>query len=381
MAIRSLILILGFSFLTLACSEATPPSMPTIEVVVTPAAMLPYQPRGSFVGRLEAQENVSIQARVSGYLIQRTFKDGQIVNKGDELYVIDPAPFEASLAEAEAEVDRVEARVAVAGRNYARGKQLVESGTISASQMDELEGTDLEAKAALKAATATRDNAKINLSYSRIVAPIDGQIGRSSFNVGDLVSPESGVLTTLVNTNAMQAVFSIDEKLLLEVRNRRLNESLPNPTEQVEVLIELSDGTLYPHKGHVDFLDNRVNEGTGTIEIRATIPNPDNLLGHGQYVRVVVQEIAVNDVLMVPQATIQSDQVGDYVLTVNDENKVQRKNVELGDRVEQYIIISQGLETGENVILQGLQKVKVGQTVNVKQLNNNPASVNDSPQA
>jgi membrane fusion protein (multidrug efflux system) len=335
-------------------------------VVVTDVQLLPYQRRNSYVGRLEAAQDVTIQAKVSGYLKQRFFAEGQHISKGAKLYAIDPATFEASKEQAEAEIESGKAKVKVATRNYQRGEQLVTSGVISASQMDELEGTYFEAIAALKAAEAVYDKALINFNDTIITAPISGQIGRSKYYVGDLVNPESGELTTIVNTQTVNAVFSINQKMLLQIHQSNINEEdLPTATD-VEVLIKLSDDSIYPHKGALDFLDNRIDEATGTVRVTAIIPNPDGYLRHGQYVRVIVQAAESVAALMIPQATVQSDQLGNFVLVVSPNKVVNRAEVKLGQRVDEKVIVIDGLSEGQRLILQGIQKVRIGQTVRAR---------------
>ncbi|MFQ3324810.1 MAG: membrane fusion protein (multidrug efflux system) [Pseudomonadales bacterium] len=366
MKTRSLVALLSALLILSACSGEDDQAPPAIEVVVTDVQLLPYQRRNSYVGRLEAAQDVTIQAKVSGYLKQRFFAEGQHISKGAKLYAIDPATFEASKEQAEAEIESGKAKVKVATRNYQRGEQLVTSGVISASQMDELEGTYFEAIAALKAAEAIYDKALINFNDTIITAPISGQIGRSKYYVGDLVNPESGELTTIVNTQTVNAVFSINQKMLLLIHQSNINEEdLPTVTD-VEVLIELSDDSIYPHKGALDFLDNRIDEATGTVRVTAIIPNPDGYLRHGQYVRVIVQAAESVAALMIPQATVQSDQLGNFVLVVSPNNVVNRAEVELGERVDEKVIVIDGLSEGQRLILQGIQKVRIGQTVRAR---------------
>jgi membrane fusion protein (multidrug efflux system) len=363
---RSFFTLLSVLLIISACSDDSDQAPPAIEVVVTDVQLLPYQRRNSYVGRLEAAQDVTIQAKVSGYLKQRFFAEGQHISKGAKLYAIDPATFEASKEQAEAEIESGKAKVKVATRNYQRGEQLVTSGVISASQMDELEGTYFEAIAALKAAEAVYDKALINFNDTIITAPISGQIGRSKYYVGDLVNPESGELTTIVNTQTVNAVFSINQKMLLQIHQSNINEEdLPTATD-VEVLIKLSDDSIYPHKGALDFLDNRIDEATGTVRVTAIIPNPDGYLRHGQYVRVIVQAAESVAALMIPQATVQSDQLGNFVLVVSPNKVVNRAEVKLGQRVDEKVIVIDGLSEGQRLILQGIQKVRIGQTVRAR---------------
>lgn len=379
MKTSSFVILLSAFFILSACSDDGDQLPPAIEVVVSDVKMLPYRQSNSYVGRLEAAQDVTIQAKVTGYLKKRFFAEGQHIGIGDKLYAIDPATFQASKDQAQAEVERGEAKVKLATRNYERGAQLIESGVISASQMDELEESYYDSIAALKSAEAAFDNALINFNDSTIIAPISGQIGKSKHYVGDLVGPDSGELTTIVNTETVNAVFSINQKMILQIHRVNINEQDLPAAKGIDVLIKLSDESIYPHKGALDFLDNRIDEATGTVRVTAIIPNPDGFLRHGQYVRVIVQAATPIDVLMIPQATVQSDQSGDFVLVVNTAKVIERAEVELGERVRENVIVKTGLIEGQNLILQGIQKVKVGQTVRVRTLAVDSASTAKEP--
>jgi membrane fusion protein (multidrug efflux system) len=362
-----LLSLLCFAALVIGCSDKGEQAPPVIEIVATQVALSPYRESNSYVGRLEAAQDVTIQAKVSGYLTERLFNEGQHIEQGAKLYTIDPASFKALKEQAQADVERGNAKVKVSTRNFQRGQQLIKTGVISASQMDELEATYYEAIASAKAAAAAFDSASINLADSIIVAPISGQIGKSLHYVGDLVGPDVGALTTIVDTQTVNAIFSIDQKTLLAVYEARIQADDLAATEgALNVLIKLSDDSIYPHIGRLDYLDNRIDEGTGTAKVSAIIPNPDGLLRHGQYVKVIVQAAEPIDVLMVPQATVQSDQAGDFVLWVDDNKTVARAEVSLGTRVRENVVVNSGLVEGQNIILQGIQKVRVGQTVKMR---------------
>lgn len=343
-----------------SCDQPTASRPPVIEVVVDTAKLESYKPKRSFVGRLEAEQDINIQAKVSGYLVAKKFRPGDIVQAGDLLFEIEKDRFDAEHAQALADVSRAHANVTVAQQNHNRGKRLLSTGAISRAQWDDLTARLLEGEASLKSSEAALKRTSINLNNTSIVAPITGRIGRSDQTVGDLVGPESGALTTLVSVDRMQATFKVSERIMLEpVTNQ-------DDASQFDVYVQLSNNEVYPHTGHIDYVANRIDEKTGTIEVRATIPNPDGMLRPGQYVRVKVQSAGEIDVLMVPQAAVQADQAGPFVLVVNNSNQVTREEVLLGDRIMSQVIVQGGLEAGERVIVKGLQKVRPGQTVRVQ---------------
>ena len=352
----------------IACSEQAPPP-PMVEVVVDRVSLQPYQPNSSFVGHLQAQDDVRIQAQVAGYLQARHFREGDWIKKGSLLSDIDPAQYQAGLARAKADVAKARAAKQVADLNQKRGKELAPQGAISASEMDKLTATKLEADADLQSALAQLKSAEVDLGYTRIIAPIDGRIGRSDFSVGDLVGPDSGALTSLVSIDPINASFQVSESIYL-LRDSEHREAHGNDPElpELNVKLELSNRQLYPLPGYLDFISNRIDEATGTIEARAVIPNPEGILLPGQYVKVILEVPFNVDTLMLPQAAVQADQQGSFVLIVGADNKVVRRNVVLDNRVGDLVVVKQGVDEGDRVIVRGLQQVRPGQTVSVLEL-------------
>jgi membrane fusion protein (multidrug efflux system) len=354
-----------------ACSDEAPP-LPPIEVIVDEARKEPYQPKTSFVGRLHAQEDVTIQAKVSGYLVSRDFREGDLVQAGDLLYAIDPAEFEAQVARAEADLAKAKANQAVAQRNYSRGKDLLPQGAISASEMDRLTAAKLEADAEIASARAQLKTAEVSLSYTRILAPISGRIGRSEYSPGDLIGPNSGPMTTLVSIDPIQALFQVSEGIYVASISARAGDDPQNLNDlnwdDIEVSLELTNRTFYPQVGKIDYFSNRISDDTGTMEARALIPNPNGLLVPGQYVRVILERTALVEAVFVPQAAVQADQQGSFVLVVDAANRVLRRNVALGDRHDEHVLVHSGVEHGEQVIVRGLQLVRPGQVVTTRSI-------------
>lgn len=365
--------------LVLACSQEVP-APPPVEVVVAEATMEPFQPNTAFVGRLHAQDDVTIQARVSGYMVSRDFREGDFVQAGDLLYAIDSAEYQAQLARAEADLARSKATQAASQRNFKRGQELLPQGAISASEMDQLTAAKLEADADVLAARAQIKTAEVNLSYTEIHAPIAGRIGRSEFSPGDLIGPNSGPLTTLVSMDPIQALFQVSEAIYVgSITTFGEPEGVQNPNDlswdDIEVTLELTNRQFYPLVGKIDYFANRISDDTGTMEARALIPNPRGMLVPGQYVRVILERTELVEALFVPQASVQADQQGSFVLEVDAANTVVRHNVALGQRLDDKVLIQTGLDAGDQVIVRGLQLVRPGQVVSPKAL----STVVDAP--
>ncbi len=367
------LLVLLVITLMVACSEEAP-KQPVIEVIVDDVVLQPYQPNSTYVGRLQAQEDVRIQAKVSGYLESRHFREGDLIEKGALLYQIDSAQYQASYARAKADNAKAKAAKEVADINLTRGEELAPLGAISASELDKITATKLQADADLQASIAELQSAQVDLSYTKIIAPIAGRIGRSEITPGDLIGPDSGTLTSLVSIDPINAIFQVSEAIYLmsdERRRERIAEGREVP--QLNVKLELSNREIYPESGYIDYISNRIDETTGTIEARAVIPNAEGLLRPGQYVRVILEVPYNIDTLMLPQPAVQADQQGSFVLIVDASNNVQRRNVDLGERIGELVVVNTGVDQGDKVIVRGLQKVRPGLQVTYQELSKQKA--------
>jgi len=362
-----LCLVLGLGLL-LGCTEEAPPER-QVEVVVDEVVLESYQPRVRYVGRLQAQDDVAIQARVTGYLKSRAFREGDVVEAGSVLYTLDSSEYEAALARARANLSAAEANLANAARNFRRGKELLPKGAISQAEMDDLTARKLDAEARIEGARAEVTSAEVNLGYTTIRAPITGRIGRSLVTVGDLIGPTTGSLTTLVSIDPIQALFQVSESTYISAISGNMEDGLDaEELKRIEVNVELANGDIYPEVGRLDYFANRIDQGTGTLEARALIPNPHSLLVPGQYVRVILQDTRLQEDLFLPQASVQADQQGSFVLVVDDNQKVQRRNVELGERMDEHALVREGVSAGERVIVRGLQAVRPGMSVQTQSL-------------
>lgn len=335
---------------TSAAPTATPPPAVTV-ISVQPTE---FTPGFGFNGRVVAVDEVELRARVTGFLQKRLFEEGADVETGDLLFVIEKAPYEAVVAQRQAELASAEAKKVNTAAQLQRGEELVRNNNIPQSEVDLRRAEDQMAAAAIQQARAALEQAEINLSYTEIHAPIAGRIGRAAFSVGNLVGPDSGVLATLVSQDPIYVTFPVSQRQLLAHRGER-----GDPV----VRVTLPDGTLYQHPGKLNFLDVQVDPGTDTLTVRAELPNPDRVLVDGQFVGVRVERGAPERVLAVPQAALQVDQAGPYVLVVGDDGKVEARRVTLGDAEGTQVVVERGLNEGERIIIEGIQKVRPGMAV------------------
>lgn len=335
-------------------------------VVTQDVAIIDYQPSKSYIGRIGAVEDTNITAQISGYLEARHFEEGQMVEEGQLLYSIEPSSFQAQVASAKAALAQAKAALKKAELDHERGKNLLPRGSISQSEFDALTATLLGGRAELEAANAQLKLAEVNLSYTQIRAPFSGRISDSKVSTGDLVSPSSGVLTTLVSLDPVHTSFSVSERERLSLGMDRIKGDGSTESNGVEVQLELENGEYYQHLGKLDFLGNRINTQTGTIAMRALVPNPEQQLLPGQHIKVNLRDKNAQDVTVVPRRAVQTDLEGNFVMIMTEGNIAERRNVSLGAQVEQGIIITEGLEPGDTVITQGLQRVRNGVEVRVQ---------------
>lgn len=357
--------------LLIGCADEAPPAR-VVGVVVDEVRLAQYRPKSEYVGRLQAQDDVSIRAQVSGYLLSRDFREGNWVEAGDILYTVDPAEYKATLARAKADLASAVANQANAMRNYKRGADLLPKGAISLAEMDNLTAKKLDADARIESANAQITSAEVNLGFTTIAAPISGRIGRSMVSPGDLVGPMSGDLTTLVSINPIEALFQVSESTYIAAISARLDQDLdnvnPETLRNIEVTLELTNNQAFPEVGHIDYFANRIDQTTGTLEARALIPNPHSLLVPGQYVKVILQDTDLLEGLFVPQSAVQADQQGGFVLVVDDTSTVVRRAVDLGHRLDGNVLVLTGVSEGEQIIVRGLQQVRPGLVVSTTSL-------------
>jgi membrane fusion protein (multidrug efflux system) len=357
--------------LSLASARAQMPGGPPPAVGVVRAETRPITETSEFVGRIQSVERVALVARVTAFLEQRLFTEGAEVNKGDLLYVLEQPPFQADLAAKQATVQQLQANLTNATIAYNRAASLLRTPAGQQSTVDDARATMLADAALVQNAEAQVRQSQINLDYTQIRAPIAGKIGRTSLTVGNVVSPSSGVLATIVSQDPMYVVFPISVRTALDLRQRYADKGGFNA---VVIKIRLPDGRMYGQTGKLDFMDNTISASTDTLILRGSIPNPllsDGKVGNatirelvdGEFVSVVLEGVQPVQLLTVPRSAVLSDQRGDYVYVVDAQNKVQQARIQLGQSTPTVASVLSGLTEGALVITDGVQKVHPGQVV------------------
>jgi len=317
--------------------EQGPPEVPAVGVIEV--GLEKVNPFFELIGRTRAKESVALRARVTGFLEERSFEEGGVVEKGQVLFRIEPEQYQATLAQAEAQKAAAEASLKRAQVDLARYEELAKAKNVSQQMVDEAQAEVLVQEAAVETAEADIEKARLNVNYTEVKAPIDGRIDASAFDVGNLIGPDSGVLATINRMDPINVTFLIAETWYLDLVKEELDnkggEAKPSPKDEEFThvpLIKLPDGEIYGHKGSFDFIDNKVDEKTGTVLVRARFPNPDRLLLPGQFVTMVIEREKPMEAVLVPQAAVLTDQGGAYVLLVNQQNKVESRRIRTGQR-------------------------------------------------
>lgn len=354
-----------------ALAQFGPQGPPAVGVMT--AERKPVTESTEFTGRIEAVNRVEIRARVTGFLQERTFQEGQEVKAGDVLFRIERPPFEASLEQARANVASAQATLENARVALQRARELQQTGAGTRVALDNALAQERTANAGLLGAQAQVRTAEINLGYTDIISPIDGKIGRATYTPGNVVSPQlTEPLATIVSQDPMRVVFTVSARAAVELRNRYEGRG---GAGAVVIRIRTTDGRLYPQRGRIEFIDTQIDRNTDSLLLRALIPNPvregmrggapgDRELIDGQFVTVFVEGAEPVQAIVIPRAAVLQDQGGNYVLVVDGEKKAQRRPVTLGQTLRDQVVIESGLQGGETVIAEGLQRVRPGQEVN-----------------
>ncbi len=336
------------------------PAADAPSVVVAEVERRDVTPRFFYVGRVEALETVELVARVEGFLEQRDFREGGRVEKGDLLFLIEQAPYRIAVEQREADLAGARATLENAEEDFARKEALVERKTLARSALGEARAALGTARASVQQARAALRRAKLDLSYTEVASPIAGQISRAAYSVGAFVRPGDGALATVTSTDPVHVTIAVPEKDLIEARRQGID--LEDPPVAPSLL--LSDGSAYAHAGEFDYLDPSVDQATDTVLARAVFPNPERVLLPGQFVTVIVRQKQPVSAVVIPQAAVQKDQRGHFVLVVDRADRAVVRRVVLGEPTGAEWVVSEGLAEGERVVVQGLQKIRPDMVVN-----------------
>jgi membrane fusion protein (multidrug efflux system) len=353
--------------LALAVAAAMLPIAPTIRAQQAPAVPVgttvaekrDITQSSSFVGRIEAVERVEIRARITGFLQEVSFREGKPVREGDLLYRIEPATFQAALQQAQGALLDAQGRLANATAQRERTQQLVRTEAAARATLDERIAAERSAQGGVVMADADLKTANVNLGYTEIRSPITGEAGRSKLTKGNVVSPDSGVLTVVVSRDPMYVVFPVSQRELLEIGG---GEERRKHGESLNARVRFSDGTLYDQVGRLNFIDVTVDRATDTVQVRGTLPNPNGVLIDGQLVQVLLEGGKADPRVLVPQAALLADQQGTYVFVVV-EGKATIRRVKVGGELGANAILADGLSGGELVVVQGMELLRPGASV------------------
>ena len=347
--------------------------MPPQEIPVIEAKKEDVPIYEELVGQMYGLKDIPIRARVEGYLDKISFEEGTRVKKGQLLYSIDPDPFLAEVAAQKSLVAEAETMMVNAENELERYKPLAEINAVSKSDLDAAQATYDASVASVSAAKANLSQAQIKLGYTTIESPIEGLIGKTEAREGEFVGrdPNPVILNTVSRTDTMRVQFSISEAMYLELakayRARQTAEEVAKEVDQgsrsTKVVLILGDGSIYEESGQIDFVNSQINTTTGSLLIQASFPNPSGLLRPGLYAKVRIQLSIAEDAILIPQRSLTELQGQYSVMTANAENKIEVKPVVIGKRIGDMVIIEQGLNVGEKVVIDALQKVRPGMEI------------------
>jgi membrane fusion protein (multidrug efflux system) len=363
---------LSLAFLVIglfACGEkkqADAPALPPAEVSVVETTAQDVPLYLEFVGQTSGLKDIAIRARVEGFLEGMHFQEGSGVKKGDLLYTLESQPFEEKVASRKSVVAEAETRLVHTQKELDRIRPLAEINAVSQSDLDAAIAAQDAAISSKKAAEAQLRAAEIELGYTKIYSPIDGIVGKTKAKVGDFVGrdPNPVILNTVSRVDTILVTFYITETQYLIMARHLINdgeqETRENPSNMELILI---DGSVYEHKGRADFVDREVDTTTGAMLVQASFPNPDKLLRPGQFTRVKIRGQVVKDGILVPQRCVMELQGLHSVFVVNEDNKVETRDIQVGPKIDSSWLVTDGLKPGEKVIYEGLQKARDGVVV------------------
>lgn len=342
---------------------AAPPPPKAPEVMVSMPLMGEITDFEDFTGRTEAVRTIDIRARVTGYLAKRHFREGSEVEEGDLLFEIDPRPYQAEVARAEANLHQAEAHLRRLERDYNRSVNLAATKALSPQEFDKVVGDRDEGAAALDVAKAQLQTARLNLSFCQVSAPIKGRMSRGAIDPGNMVKADDTLLSTIVSQDPIYAYFDVDERTMLRLQRWAQDGKINGDLSDVEVTMALADEDGYPHQGKINFEDNRVDANTGTLRVRGVFRNADRLLSPGLFVRVRLPVGQAYQAVLVAEQAVGTDQGRKFVYVVDKDNKANYRPVKLGRAYNGQRVVIKGLSTEDRVVVNGLQRVRPGAEV------------------
>lgn len=328
-----------------ASSAPPPPEVDVVEVVAQPVVL-----SESFTGRVEAAETVELRPRVSGYIQEVAFEEGELVEEGDLLFLIDQRPYQARIGAAQAELAQARSQSAQTGSEAERARVLLGRQAISQEVHDQRQSALNNARAMVDAAEAALDTAELDLEYTRITAPVSGRAGRAMVTRGNLANADQSLLTTLVTIDPIHVYFDADEQAAFA------SHTMLNSGESNSLKIELGGDAARQFTGTLDFIDNRLNHNTGTLQFRALLANPDGRIRPGEFARVEMPVARMEQALLLDRKAVLTDQDRRYVYVVGENNVAERRQVSTGRQVGAQTVITEGLNAGDRVIVNGVQK-------------------------
>ena len=349
-----------------ATAASAPAQAPAVPVTVAVVASRDVTTWEEFSGRLEAIDRVQVRSRVAGAIQSAHFREGALVKAGDLLFTIDPAPYQATVAQAEGQVASAQARVGLTQTELDRGRRLSDNKTISQSDMDQRQSAFTEAQAGLRSAQAALQTAQLDLGYTEVRAPVSGRVGKLEITVGNLVAAGSAspALTTLVSVDPIYASFNASEELVTRaLAQLPATDGALQAVEQIPVEVGTLSDQGTPIKGKLQLIDNQVDAASGTISVRAIFDNPGGRLIPGQFVRVRMGQPKAENKLMISERAIGTDQDKKFVFVVDGENKVNYRPIQLGALADGLRVVESGLAVGDKIVVNGLQRVRPGSVV------------------
>ncbi|WAW07728.1 efflux RND transporter periplasmic adaptor subunit [Oxalobacter formigenes] len=349
-----------------ACGDKAAPPAQLPEAAYVTIAPEKRAVENELPGRLESYRTAEVRARVPGIVLKRTFEEGAFVKQGQVLFKIDPRSYQASVQNAKAALSRAEANKVQADLKLKRYKPLVEINAISKQEYDDAIAAAKQASADVEAAKATLVNNKLNLEYATVTAPISGRIGRAMVTEGALVGQnEATLLATIQQINPIYLNLTQSSAELLKLRQMMQSGALKDAEKSgLKVTMVMEDGSIYPHTGKLLFSDISVDPTTGELALRALFPNPDNMLLPGMFVRARLEQAVNENAITVPQQAVQHTNDGSQVIVINQENKAEIRQVKTTSAIGNRWLVTEGLQPGDRVIVEGLQKVRPGSPVN-----------------